>query len=287
MNVQPQQSGSNPGKQTLMIDVTYRQLSGNGAENYERHFLPSIARPVSAELLRTADLQPGSSVLDVGCGTGLIARRAAEIVGQKGSVAGLDVSPDMIAVASALPVPEGAPIEWHQGDATALPFPDGSFDVVLCQMTLMFIEDRLTALHEMHRVLASGGRVLITTPGPIQATFEFMEQAIVDHISPDLAGFVRMVFSMHDPEAHCTLLGDAGFEDVTSSIYTATFDLPAPTDFLWQYINLTPMGPFVANAPESAKDAMEAQVAETWAPYVRDGRTPIDQPMVLATGVRS
>lgn len=58
-------------------------------------------------------------------------------------------------------------------------------------------------------------------------------------------------------------------------------------DFLWQYINLTPMGPFVANAPEPAKDAMEAQVAETWAPYVRDGRTPIDQPMVLATGVRS
>ena len=96
-----------------------------------------------------------------------------------------------------------------------------------------------------------------------------------------------MVFSMHDPEAHCTLLGDAGFEDVTSSIYTATFDLPAPAEFLWQYINLTPMGPFVANAPESAKDAMEAQVADTWAPYVRDGRTPIDQPMVLVTGVRS
>jgi ubiquinone/menaquinone biosynthesis C-methylase UbiE len=269
-----------------MTDVTYRHFTGTGAENYERHFVPSIAIPVSAELLRAADLQPGVRVLDVGCGTGLIARRAAETVGDGGSVAAIDVSPDMIAMAASLPVADGAPIEWHQGDATALPFPDGDFDVVLCQMTLMFVEDRLTALREMHRVLAKGGRVLITTPGSIQPTFELMEQSIVDHISPDLAGFVRMVFSMHDPEVHRTLLSDAGFEEVESRIYTATFDLPAPEEFLWQYINLTPMGPFVANAPEPAKDALEAQVTQTWAPYVRDGRTPVEQPMILARGER-
>jgi ubiquinone/menaquinone biosynthesis C-methylase UbiE len=270
-----------------MTDVTYRHFTGNNAENYERDFLPAIAIPVSAELVRAADLQPGDLVLDVGCGTGLIARRAAETVGERGSVAGIDISPDMIAVATSLPVPAGAPIDWHEGDATALPFPDESFDVVLCQLTLMFIEDRLTAIGEIHRVLAKGGRVLINTPGAIQPTFEHMEQSIVEHISPDLAGFVRMVFSMHDPEVHRTLLQDAGFEHVDSRIYTATFDLPAPAEFLWQYINITPMGPFVANAPEAAKNAMEAQVATTWEPYVRDGRTPIQQPMILATGARS
>ncbi len=270
-----------------MSDVTYRHFTGNGAENYERDFLPAIAIPASAELLRAADLQPGERVLDVGCGTGLIARRSAEAVGERGSIAGIDVSPDMIAVASSLPVPDGAPIEWHQADATELPFPDESFDVVLCQMTLMFIEDRLTALREMHRVLARGGRVLISTPGAIQPPFELMERSIVEHISPDLAGFVRMVFSMHDPDVHRTLLRDTGFEHVESTIYTATFDLPAPAEFLWQYINLTPMGPFVANAPEAAKDAMEDQVTTTWAPYVCDGRTPVEQPMVLASGARS
>jgi ubiquinone/menaquinone biosynthesis C-methylase UbiE len=270
-----------------MSDVTYRHFTGNSAENYQRDFLPAIAIPVSDELLRTADLRPGERVLDVGCGTGLVARRAAEPVGDGGSVAGIDISPEMIAVARSVPVAGGAPIEWHQGDATALPFPDGSFDVVLCQMTLMFIEDRLAAMREMHRVLASGGRVLITTPGAIQPPLELMEQALVEHISPDLAGFVRMVFSMHDPEVHRTLLGDAGFEAVESRSYTAALDLPAPAEFLWQYINLTPMGPFVANAPEEAKDAMEAQVISTWAPHVRAGRTPVEQPMVLASGTRS
>lgn len=270
-----------------MTDVTYRHFTDSSAENYERDFLPAIAIPVSAELLRAAELQPGDRVLDVGCGTGLIARRAAETVGERGSVAAIDVSPDMIAVATSLPVPTGAPIEWHQGDATTLPFPDESFDVVLCQMTLMFIEDRQTALGEMHRVLARGGRVLMNTPGEIQPTFELMEQSIVEHISTDLAGFVRMVFSMHDPGVHRTLLRNAGFDDVESSIYSATFDLPGPAEFLWQYINLTPMGPFVANAPEAARNAMENQVTTTWAPYVRDGRTPIQQPMILATGARS
>jgi hypothetical protein len=91
---------------------------------------------------------------------------------------------------------------------------------------------------------------------------------------------------MHDPDTHIALLQDAGFGAVESRIYTVELDLPSPAEFLWQYINLTPMGPFVADAPEAAQRAMEAQVTETWRPYVRDGRTPVDQPMVLTTGVR-
>ena len=270
-----------------MSDVSYRQFTGTGAANYERDFVPAIAGPVSVRLLEAAALQPGERVLDVGCGTGLIARRAAEAVGDRGSVAGIDVAADMIEVAESLTVGDGAEIEWQQGDAASLPFPDAGFDVVLCQMSLMFVEDRPAATREMRRVLAPGGRVLISTSGAIQPTFELMEQAIVEHISPDLAGFVRMVFSMHDPAVHDQLLRDAGFDEVESTAYTATLDLPSPAEFLWQYINLTPLGPFVADAPEAARDALEAQVAKTWEPYVRDGRTPVEQPMVLATGTRS
>ena len=270
-----------------METASYRHFSGSSAQDYERYFVPAIGAPVSVELLRAAALRPAERVLDVGCGTGIIARQAANAVGIVGAVTAVDVADDMISVARAQPAPPGAPIVWRQGDAVSLPFPDGSFDVVLCQMSLMFVEDPATAIREMYRVLSDQGRIVVTTPGSIQPPFELMEQAIVDHISPSLAGFVRMVFSMHEPANLEALLRDGGFTAVESTVYTATFDLPAPADFLWQYINLTPMAPFVAESPRTAQDAMEAQVVETWQPFVREGRTPVDQPMVLATGVRS
>ena len=267
-----------------MSPVSYRNFTGTAAENYQRSFVPAIATPVSADLLRTADLQPAERVLDVACGTGLIARLAAERVGPAGSVTGIDLAPDMIDVAKGIPSPAGPHIDWHVGDAAALPFPDDSYDAVLCQLGLMFIEDRLAALAEMRRVLAFGGRLVVSTPGNIHPIFEIMEQALVDHISPELGGFVRAVFSLQDPHAVATLLREAGLDDVSSTVSTATFQLPAPSEFLWQYINLTPMGPVVAKAPDSAQSAMERQVVNRWQPYVVNSSMQVDQPMVIATG---
>lgn len=269
-----------------MSSASYRNFTGTGAQNYQRHFVPSIATPVSVGLLRAAGLQAGERVLDVACGTGVITRLAAEQVGPTGSVTGIDIAPDMIDVAKSTPEPAGPHIEWHVSDAASLPLPDNSYNVVLCQMGLMFMEDRPAALAEMHRVLVPGGRVVVNTPGTIQPAFESMEQAIIEHISPELGGFVRAVFSMHDPDALAALLRDTGFQDVSATVSTATFHLPAPAEFLWQYINLTPMGPFVAEAPEEAQLAMEQQVVERWQPFVANDETLVEQPMVIASGRR-
>lgn len=267
-----------------MTTASYREYTGTGAENYQRFFVPAIATPVSESLLRTAALQPGERVVDVACGTGIVTRAAAEAVGPTGAVTGVDVAPDMIGVAKATPAPTAPPIEWHEADAADLPLPDDSYDVALCQMGLMFMEDRAGALAEMRRVLRPGGRVVVNTPGAIQRPFELMEEAIVAHISPELGGFVRAVFSMHDPDELAGLLREAGFEDVSATVETTTLQLPGPAEFLWEYINLTPMGPFVAQAPEEAQQAMEAQVVEAWQPFVVDGGVPADQPMVIASG---
>ena len=265
-----------------MTSATYRQYSSSGAELYQSFFVPSIATPVSGELLRTAALEPGSRVLDVACGTGIITRAAAEQVGPTGSVTGIDVAADMIAVATGIPA-GGAPIEWHEADAASLPLPSEHYDVALCQMGLMFMEDRSAAMAQIHRVIATGGRVAVSTPGEIQPPFVVLEQAIVEHINPDLGGFVRAVFSMHDPDGVARLLRDAGFEDVSATVVRARLRLPAPKDFLWQYINLTPMAPLVARAPEHAQQAMERQAVEAWQPYVVDGVIDAEQPLVVAT----
>jgi ubiquinone/menaquinone biosynthesis C-methylase UbiE len=255
----------------------------SSALQYQSFFVPTIAAPVSSELLAVAEPAAGERVLDVACGTGVVARAAAERVGTQGSVTGVDLAPDMLEVAAATPA-HGAPIEWRQADATALPLPDGSYDVALCQMGLMFVSDRSAAVAELYRVLDVGGRVAISTPGRIQAPVAAIEQAISEHIDPGLGGFVSIVFSMHDPALLADMLREAGFADVRSREYVATLTLPAPAEFLWNYLGATPIGPIVAQAPERAREALERDVIAASAEH-GDDRT-VAQPMALAWGRR-
>ncbi|HEX2284480.1 MAG TPA: methyltransferase domain-containing protein [Mycobacterium sp.] len=269
-----------------MTAVSYRQFTGTTAENYQRFFVPAIAIPVSKDLLAGAELRTGDRVLDVACGTGVITRLAAECVGASGTVTGLDVTPDMIEVAKSVPAPKGAAIDWLVADASSLPLPDASVDVVLCQMGLMFMEDPGAVIGEMRRVLAPSGRLAINTPGRIQPLFETMESAIVDNISADLGGFVSTVFSINDPDSVAALLLGAGLQQVSAWVATTTLRFPKPAEFLWHYIGVTPMAPLIDQAPEPAKVAMEQQFVDGAQAYVVEGVTVVQQPMVVATARR-
>src|SRR5690606_34921382 len=135
------------------------EFGGHAPENYERFFVPAIGAPLANDLVETAGLQPGERVLDVACGTGVVDRLAAQRIGPNGTTAGLDINPGMLAVARAA-APPGVAIQWHEASADTMPFTDAAFDVVLCQMGLQFMPDRVAALKEMHRVLVPGGRLI-------------------------------------------------------------------------------------------------------------------------------
>jgi len=125
------------------------QLGGNAAAFYERYVM-LIMEPWVRRLVDVAMLQPDEHVLDVACGTGFVARLAAQRVGVKGRVVGIDLNTGMIEAARET---VATTIDWRIGDAAALPFEDGGFDVVLCQQGLQFFPDRIQALGEMRRVL--------------------------------------------------------------------------------------------------------------------------------------
>ena len=129
------------------------QLGGNAPEMYERYFVPTIFAPLASLLIELAAIQPSERVLDVACGTGVVARLAAQYVGPTGQVVGLDLNPEMLAVACTIPLPPGASIRWQEGSAVALPCAEAAFEVVCCQQGLQFFPDRGAALREMHRVL--------------------------------------------------------------------------------------------------------------------------------------
>jgi len=112
------------------------------ADTYEHYFVPAMFLPWSTILLSHAALQARERVLDVACGTGIVARQVAPLVGTEGQVAALDMNPAMLAVARSIPVTPGTTIRWQEGNAMALPFTEGAFDVVLCQHGLQFFPDR-------------------------------------------------------------------------------------------------------------------------------------------------
>ncbi|WP_203337483.1 class I SAM-dependent methyltransferase [Nocardioides limicola] len=139
------------------------QLQGNPARAYEEYFVPAIFDPLSAHTLRRAALTPGEQVLDLACGTGIIARLAAPLVGAGGRVLGADLNPAMIEVAREVSGHgPGAP-EFVVADATALDLPGPGFDAVICQQGLQFFADRAEAVQRMRHLLRDSGRLVVAT----------------------------------------------------------------------------------------------------------------------------
>jgi ubiquinone/menaquinone biosynthesis C-methylase UbiE len=242
--------------------VSFQSYGGNAPENYERYFVPAIGAPLAQDLIDAASLRPGEAVLDVACGTGIIARLAAERVGPTGTVAGLDVNAGMLGVARS--VSASGEIVWYEGGAEAMPLPDESFDVVTCQMGLQFFADKPAALREMHRVLKPEGRLLINVPGPTPEVFAILEQALTRHLNPEVAGFVGKVFSLHDPDEIRGLLAAASFGSSEVEASTKSLHLGAPVDFLWRYVTSTPLVAAVAQMNDESRAVLERDIVAGW-----------------------
>lgn len=134
-------------------------------DSYEPAWQMQLA-PAHDALLSQACFAPGERVLDVACGTGLIALEAARKVGMGGSVVGIDISGEMVLAAEhrARGLALGN-VQFQRMDAELLAFADGSFDVVVCALGLMYMPEPEQALREMRRVLKPGGRLLLAVWG--------------------------------------------------------------------------------------------------------------------------
>jgi ubiquinone/menaquinone biosynthesis C-methylase UbiE len=187
------------------------------AEKYEAFFVPAIFGPWAERLVELAGIEPGQSLLDLACGTGIVARTAAPILGRGGRIVALDLRPGMLAAARTLPGPEGARIEWVEGDAQETGLSDASFDHVICQAGLQFFPDRPKALAEAWRVLKPGGwlTILVWRELERQPLFHAMsdpEFAALKPLGVTWDDF-NQAFAMGDPEELRGLLDGAGFRD--------------------------------------------------------------------------
>lgn len=254
-----------------MSEATYETtFASRAAESYERRFVPAIGRPVAEGLVEEAALRPGERVLDVACGTGIVTRLAAERVGPDGAVAGLDPNPAMLAVARRA-VTGPAPIAWHEAPAEDMPLDDDRFDVVLCGMGLQFFQDRAAGLREAHRVLIPGGRLVANVPGPTPPPLRWLREGLARHVSAEAASFVDAVFSLHDADELRSLAMEAGFRRPEIRSEETALELGAPADFLWSYVESTPVAAQVATMDEERRSALERDFIEACGPRLTDG----------------
>lgn len=249
------------------------------AELYEDFYGPAIFRPLTSVFLEHAAPRRGERVLDVACGTGMVARHVAPLVGAEGRVVGVDLNPAMVAVAERLSRPAGASIEWRQGDAGALDLEGEEFDLVVCQQGLQFFGDRGAALRGIRRLLAPGGRIALATWAGIdrQPFYRDLAEVELRHLAPLGVTYEDVIapFSLGDTGLIRFLLEGNGFTNVSIEARSVTARFPS-RDYIRKletaYGAVLPAFVSDPQAFGTFLDAVESESADLVARY-QDGDT--------------
>jgi len=204
----------------------------NDAERgYETQMVPALFRPWAMRLIDAADVRAGQHMLDVGCGTGIVARSVAQRLGANATIAAIDRSPRMLAVAREVAEREGAAVDWCEARAERLPFADGSFDRVLCQFALVYFDDRGQALAECARVLKPGGLLALGVWQRLDCHpfYRRLRDALCRHAGPPA---LDRAFSLGDAAELRGLIAAANFEAVEIDAVSLDAHFPDPASFL-------------------------------------------------------
>jgi ubiquinone/menaquinone biosynthesis C-methylase UbiE len=212
------------------------QVSLEIAEAYEAAFVPSLFAGVARRLIEFIGVAPNKNVLDVGCGTGIVARTAAD---RGATVTGLDLNEAMLTVARRL----RPDLTWRQGDAAALPFPDAAFDVTLCQSALMFVPDPTVAVREMARVTVADGTVGVQIWASLdrQRGFRALADAVARHAGPDSVDLVATYFRLGGLAEFIQRCADAGLAVTAVETTEVTLHAPSVDAYVTTEVESTPL----------------------------------------------
>ena len=219
------------------------QVDAAAAEVYERNFVPALFGVWAGPLCDAAGVAAGDRVLDLACGTGVVAREAAR---RGASPVGTDLNAGMLAVARRLL----AAVEWVRADAAALPFPDAAFDRTLCQFALMYFPDRLAALREARRVTRPRGTIAFAVWASIDESpgYAALADVLERAAGSEAAATLRAPYVLGDANQLGSLFGEAGLEAITIETRTETARFPSVDELVRTEVEGSPLAGTIGEA---------------------------------------
>ncbi len=239
-----------------MSGNTEWQLSGNAAELYEQFLVPTIFVPWAQHLLSKSPPQTGQNILDVACGTGIVARMAKARVGSTGRVVGADLNAGMLQVAKA--VANDSLIEWIESDVADTPLENECFNTAYCQQGLQFFPDKVGALKEIARLLHPNGLCFAVVAQSLDQNPLMRSQvdALTKHVGADAANGIRSVCGLADGDEIAGLFEQAGYVDVNFDKVDLTLTHSEGRAFVQNGILSTPVAGIISDWSETARNAL-------------------------------
>ncbi len=259
------------------------QVAASAAEIYEQFFVPALFHEWPGRVLEIAQVGSGHQVLDVACGTGVLARSAASVVGDTGGVVGLDINDGMLAVAKS----KSSSVVWQHGAAESLPFENETFDRVVSQFGLMFFPDQVKAIAEMLRVLKSDGVACVAVWGSLAGTPGYLAVAemLRELFGPEVAQSIEAPYSLGDTEQLQQLFVDAGAANIDVQTVSGTARFESLESWLYTDIKGWTLADVIDDAgyerlTQAAPEFLSAFVGA-------DGRVAFDAPAHLVRFTKS
>jgi ubiquinone/menaquinone biosynthesis C-methylase UbiE len=256
--------------------------------------LSSPTRSITERLIEMAAIRPGQKVLDLACGTGDPAFSIAKIVGENGSVLGLDITTSMLEAARTLTTKNGVKnVEFRLIQSELdLGIKDESFDAAICRHGLMYMPEPVTTLKVLYRTLKRGGRIAVSTWGSPERAAAFgvplgtiLRHVQLPHPDPTAPG----PFAISNQEALADMLKGAGFSEVRSVAFETSVNEAQTAEAYWDLMSATagPLVALLASLPTETYRAIREDFINTLGTMFPNGPVKLGGEMLVAAGIKA
>jgi SAM-dependent methyltransferase len=249
----------------------------------------AMGQPVTDALVDYAQPAAGMRVLDLASGTGEPAITLASRVGEHGHVTALDLSADLLEIATQRARARGLNnFSTQQADAHSLPYPDNGFDLATSRFGVMFFGDPVLALQELRRVLRPGARACFLAWGPFEQPFwQSMMGVVHRHVGgPLLQPDAPDPFRFAKSGSLSEVLRSAGFNAVRQETKTLPWAWPGPVEEVWEHARTisVPFRPMLERVPAEKWPEIHAEVHAAVRRYSDGEKVAFGASVVLASG---